>query len=199
MSGFGIICIKKDREGARMRACWENIKLISSAVEMYNMDNSVMMENLDLQKLNNSAYIHKELSFPYKDCYYTNIDNLTDDGFVCCAEHFSPNSKLSYRGYCIEYDLNEDTFKKYKDNDFDLSFEDYKKLKDKFLKLKTNINRGMIDEQRKDICMLNATIKGTTPYIEQARFYLKENKEAIKVILLPLLLLFFPYFLHPMR
>ena len=77
-SNFGIMCIKRDREGARRKECWKNIRLIGGAAEMYNMDNSVMMKELDLKPLYNGGYLNAEFTFPTDSCYYTNIDDLTD-------------------------------------------------------------------------------------------------------------------------
>lgn len=201
MNNFGIMCIKKDREGARRRQCWNNIRIISGAVEFYNMDSRIMMENLDLKLVVNPTYMKNELPIVSNDCYYTNIDNLTENGFVCCAEHFSPCSELGHNGNYMLYDLNENDFKNYICKYTDSPYEAIKKLKDKFTELNKKIkkDRSIIEEQRKELIELNKKIRAEKPYYEQFKLYVKENKETITVVLLPLIVLFFPYVLHPLR
>ncbi len=197
-SNFGIMCIKRDREGARRKACWNNIRLITGAVEMYNMDNSVMMENLDFKTLFNETYIKEEFSFPSYRCYYTSIDNLTDNGFVCCIEHFSPNSELYYSGYCILYDhMNKDNYKDYIGRDSNISFEKIEELRNKFIEVKNCA--GSVEEQRDIVIELNKKIRSKKPFLERTRLHIKENKDTYIKIFYPFILLFFPYVLHPLR
>ena len=196
-SNFGIMCIRRDREGARRKVCWSNIRIISGAVEMYNMDNSVMMENLDFMRLFNCGYLKEEFSFPSDYCYYTNIDNLSDNGFVCCTEHFSPNSELGSDGDCIQYDLNSDNYVHYISRGSNITFEKIKELKDKFIKAKEVAGSRL--EQRDFIMEQNRRIRAKKPFLERARLHFKENKSTYINIFYPFIVLFFPYLLHPLR
>lgn len=197
-SNFGIMCIRRDREGAKRNACWGNIRIIADAVNMYNMDNSVMMESLDLKSLYNGGYLRKEFSFPSRSCYYTSIDNITEFGFICCTEHFSPDSELGHLGYYILYeDMNKDNYKNYIGRDSNIPFEKIKELKDKFKKAKESI--GSREEQRNLVIEQNKIIRAKKPLRERARLHFKENKDAYIKIFYPFILLFFPYILHPLR
>ena len=85
--------VRRDYEGMEEKACLENVRIINGAVEMYNMDKDVMMDDLDIHKLLEGNYIYKELSVSDK-CNYTNVGKLSKDGFVCCIKHYSQHSKL---------------------------------------------------------------------------------------------------------
>ena len=200
-SNFGIMCIRRDREGERRKVCWSNIRIIAGAVEMYNMDNSVMMENLDLKKLYNDGYIKEEFTFPSDNCYYTSIDNLTGNGFVCCSEHFSPNTELGYSGYSILYDnLNKDNYKNYLGKYCDITFEEFKELRDKFFKEKEKISQSNnFNEQKNYVIEQNKIIRANKPFLERARLHFKENKSTYINIFYPFIVLFFPYLLHPLK
>lgn len=195
-SNFGIMCIRRDYEGTKRNACWNNIKIITEAVEMYNMDNNVMMSVLDIRKLIDSSYFSKELSFPSYSCYYTNLGDLTNDGFVCCAEHFSPYSELSYNGYNINY-MEKDNYKNYLSRGFDISFDRIKELQNKFKELKSK--KGDSGLQRDEFVRLNKTLRAKKPFLERARLHFKENRETYIKCFYPFIVLFFPYVLHPLR
>ena len=195
-TNFGVMCIKRDREGATRRACWSNIRIIAGAVDFYNMDNSVMMESLDLKALYDGGYLGEEFSFPSDRCYYTSIDNLTNNGFVCCTEHFSPNSELGSNGDCIEYDLNADNYVHYISPGSNITFEKIKELKEKFKKAKeSESSLG----QRDFVMEQNKKIRAKKPFLERARLHIKENRSTYVNIFYPVIVLFFPYILHPLK
>lgn len=80
---------KKARESARAKACYSNQRVISGAVEMYNMDHVEMMTSLDVQKLVKERYLKVVPSKPEPDCDYLSDGDLTSDGKITCKKHGS--------------------------------------------------------------------------------------------------------------
>jgi hypothetical protein len=158
--------VRKDYEGLEEKACLDNIRIINGAVEMYNMDKDVMMDDLDIHKLLEGNYIYKELSVSDK-CNYTNVGKLSKDGFVCCIKHY--NSQLSKLG-------NNDGLN---NNIVPTSKLSYSKLK----------------ELKEEIESFNKKIREKKSFFERAAFYLKENKHEIKSKFYPFFVLFWPTFL----
>ena len=83
-------CIKKDRRGARQKACYSNMRVLMGAVEMYNMDVATMTNILDQEQLRKGGYIKgsADLTCPesYKKGTYSGT-NLTEDGEIICSYH----------------------------------------------------------------------------------------------------------------
>ena len=69
--------------------CRSNIHYLQGAVEMYNMDNTPMMTELDLKRLLEEKYIKIIPTVNYSDCKYTSKGDLTDNGEICCELHGS--------------------------------------------------------------------------------------------------------------
>ena len=69
------------------KACFSNIRVLTGAVEMYNMDISPMMEKLDMQKLVETKYIKSIIIGPEKECEYLTEGNLAENGFIYCVNH----------------------------------------------------------------------------------------------------------------
>ena len=75
-------------ENAREKSCYNNIIVISTAVEMYNMDHSKMMDTLNLELLQKESYLKGSLHKPELDCdYYIKEDNSEKAVVVCCKRH----------------------------------------------------------------------------------------------------------------
>ena len=91
-SNFGVICIRKDPNYIKgRRECFSNIRKIIGAVEMYNMDYSTMMTDLDLPILFSKGYLKESLTLPDGQiCDYISLGDLTDEGTVYCVTHGSP-------------------------------------------------------------------------------------------------------------
>ena len=77
------------------RSCDSNIRVLSGAVEMYNMDNPVMIKYLSdevIQDLEEKKYINK---WPYNKhrfwdkCKFKCTDDLTGNGIIYCEFHGS--------------------------------------------------------------------------------------------------------------
>lgn len=80
---------KKARETARAKACYSNMRVLLGAVEMYNLDNAVMMTELDMQKLVDGGYMRCIPTKPDPNCSYYSEGNLTIDGKIKCKLHGS--------------------------------------------------------------------------------------------------------------
>ena len=71
---------------SREKACYSNIRVISGAMEMYNMDHDTMMTTLDLNTLQEQNYL-KKINPPDDGCEYHSQGNFTDNGYVYCSKH----------------------------------------------------------------------------------------------------------------
>ena len=78
---------RKARESARDKACMANIRVISGAVEMYNMDNPGMMKQLDLRALLKGKYLKSEVVPAESGCRYMSVGDLSESGEVYCQLH----------------------------------------------------------------------------------------------------------------
>ena len=91
-----VLAYKPAREDSERKNCFENQRILAGAIEMYNMDNSKMIENfipgLDYENcekmLIEKGYLKKILFIPNEDCSYGGI-NLTGSGTVFCKLHGS--------------------------------------------------------------------------------------------------------------
>ncbi|MBQ2592414.1 MAG: hypothetical protein II567_03940 [Candidatus Riflebacteria bacterium] len=183
-TNFGIICIKKSSINARQKACFSNIRVLQGAVEMYNMDHSVMMEELDIPTLIKEKYLKEEPSKPELDCYYINSSNLSKDGFVICSRHLAPEiqddsflakSDSQLKEYCKE------------NNNSDYTYEMLRDLRNK------------IDKARINTAAYKTRLENSRPIHEKIILFFKRNKSTIKAVFSPFLILFFPFTLHPLR
>ncbi len=75
-----------DKKSSRKKACYSNIRILQGAVEMYNMDNSIMMKDLDMNKLLENKYINNRIELPETSCSYIGKE-LTGDGTIYCELH----------------------------------------------------------------------------------------------------------------
>ena len=80
--------VTKARGEGRKKECFRNIRIITSAVEMYNMDvlEKDAMRNLNIDKLIENGYI-KEINSPELYCTYQSVSDLSDKGLVYCVSH----------------------------------------------------------------------------------------------------------------
>lgn len=77
----------KARESSREKACFSNQRVLLGAVEMYNLDNPVMMETLDVDQLIKKRYLFKAPVLPTPECAYRSEGDLTKDGKIVCPKH----------------------------------------------------------------------------------------------------------------
>lgn len=78
----------KNRKIARQKACFANMRVLLGAVEMYNMDNAVMMDKLDINKLVQGGYLKSSPAKPEAECSYNGY-GLTENGEIYCTYHGS--------------------------------------------------------------------------------------------------------------
>lgn len=76
------------------KICFRNSRIILGAVENYNYEHTVMMEDLDLDLLYAENYLKKESLESVKDdreCYYTchNLTEMGNDNMISCSVHGS--------------------------------------------------------------------------------------------------------------
>jgi competence protein ComGC len=79
----------RQRPSARQKSCYSNMRVLMGAVEMYNMDHSIMMKELDQKKLISEKYLKgPELTCPesYEKGTYSGT-KLDDVGEVICSYH----------------------------------------------------------------------------------------------------------------
>ena len=99
------------RASSRQKACFSNQRVLQGAIEMYNMDCSVMMQtalpNGDFgdheELLVREKYLKDFLTLPEEDCAYGFID-MDGDGKVFCKKHGTTATKDMDKPIIPEYD-----------------------------------------------------------------------------------------------
>lgn len=87
LAAMAIPNFKKAREQAREKACYSNIRVLLGAIEMYNMDHSVMLDTPEQGKLTGAAgYLKAEVVCPETGGSYVG-SNLSKDGVLSCSLH----------------------------------------------------------------------------------------------------------------
>ncbi len=101
------------------RDCFDNQRIIQSAIEMYNMDVPTMVNTMlpgeDFESFENlllkMGYFKEPLPLPSEKCSYGFINITKDDGTVFCKYHGTPESKDIKNPIIPKYDKNlEKTF-----------------------------------------------------------------------------------------
>lgn len=78
------------RPQAREKACYANMRVLLGSIEMYNMDNSVLLKSVndDTEKrLVSGQYLRAQLSKPEAGCRYTSSGDLSSSGKINCDVH----------------------------------------------------------------------------------------------------------------
>lgn len=87
LAAMAIPNFKKAREQAREKACYSNIRVLLGAIEMYNMDHSVMLNSPDQSKLLGAAgYLKAAVVCPETGGTYEGSD-LSGNGVLSCSKH----------------------------------------------------------------------------------------------------------------
>ena len=123
------------RVSARDKACFSNIRVIQGAVEMYNMDSSIMMENLDIENLKKGKYLKEEPVKPEVSCEYKNFGNLADDGFVFCKYHGDLERILDSEYY------KDNEYEQYEKVPQNATMEEYKGNRERILRIREENNK----------------------------------------------------------
>ncbi len=169
-TNFGIMCIKRPSVSSRHKSCWSNIRVITGAVEMYNMDNDTMMKELDIPLLVKNKYLYSAPSKVEKDCEYLSFGDLTEDGFVYCILHAVPNIPDYFFSSSNEYS------ESFKSKDCPVKYDLLMQLKNEIQTIKAKLNKKK-------------------PLIVRIKVFLKDEKSHFNLFR-PLVVLFFPFFLH---
>ncbi|MBR4569042.1 MAG: hypothetical protein IKO19_00030 [Candidatus Riflebacteria bacterium] len=70
------------------KSCASTLKVLTDAVEMYNMDHeSSNMRTLDMDILLKGQYIKGDFRKSYKECKYCNSGDLSKNGIIYCETH----------------------------------------------------------------------------------------------------------------
>ena len=94
-----------DASYREQKRCYSNLKIIMSAVEMYNSDNPTnLMNSLDTNILINSKYLKGPIETPVPCCSYYSSGTLSLDGRIVCCVHGGLNIDKPYSG---EYHCNK--------------------------------------------------------------------------------------------
>ncbi len=81
---------RKAREQSREKACYANMRVLLGAVEMYNMDNSQMLDVLtenEIPLLVEKRYLKSMVHRPEEGCTYGTVGGLANNGTIVCAIH----------------------------------------------------------------------------------------------------------------
>lgn len=91
--------MEKARDKAIAKACGATIRVITGGVEMYNMDNKIMMKDLDIKALStptynsytkkNEVYLKGDPNNNAYGCSYKSNGDLTEYGEIICNKHGS--------------------------------------------------------------------------------------------------------------
>lgn len=74
----------------REKACYANMRVLLGAVEMYNMDNTVMVNYMDdkvIDRMVKGKYLRSALRKPDVGCDYLNDGDLAKTGLIYCKVH----------------------------------------------------------------------------------------------------------------
>ncbi|HNW34244.1 MAG TPA: hypothetical protein PKM25_04880 [Candidatus Ozemobacteraceae bacterium] len=78
------------RANAREKACYANMRVLLGAIEMYNMDNPVMISTIDEtteDRMVDGKYLKTKLSKPDAGCAYSSSGEILKDGKITCTVH----------------------------------------------------------------------------------------------------------------
>ena len=121
------------RMNARPKACAMNIRVLLSAIEMYNMDFSEPLKKIDndtIKYLVTKGYLKSELSKPEPSlCEYHSLGDLSNGGLIYCRYH-GDLEHLIESEYCKT--IGEDYLKLPQD----LTDQEFAKNKDKIIKIR---------------------------------------------------------------
>lgn len=78
---------KTNIRGRTQKGCASDIRVLTGAVENYNMDKATMMQNLDQNLLLQGHYINSIFDKRNSSCIYKSFGNLTEDGIIYCETH----------------------------------------------------------------------------------------------------------------
>ncbi len=101
-----ITCIRYSSEHHQKSYCKSNIRILTAAIEMYNMDATSKMQSVDQDELVKGKYLKKILGNEYSTpCSYKTFGDLAEEGIIYCELHGDVN------GVKIEPGINMQDYK----------------------------------------------------------------------------------------
>ena len=91
-----LLLAKKSRDYPRYQECLSNQRVIMGAIEMYNLDNSTLLENLDEDKIKmlvDKGYLKISPRGPETSCKYLFTNKYSENGDVYCEYHGGVDSE----------------------------------------------------------------------------------------------------------
>ncbi len=81
--------IHPSTRGSRQKLCYSNIRVLTGAVEMYNMDvkEENLMKSLDIEPLIDNKYLKEKPVSPEVSCKYISTYNDKDGLYIWCDYH----------------------------------------------------------------------------------------------------------------
>ena len=82
---------QKVKEENLKNTCYANQRILSAAIELYNMDHKIMIESYTRETmwiLVEEKYLREALELS-ADCRYSSSGNLAEDGIISCEVHGS--------------------------------------------------------------------------------------------------------------
>ncbi|MBU1107785.1 MAG: hypothetical protein KKB51_14020 [Candidatus Riflebacteria bacterium] len=92
-----VLSMKGPMSGGREKACAANMRVMLGAVEMYNMDNTEMMHELNIDPLVKDKYLKSAPVCPDGGTYSAHGD-LVEDGQIACSIHNTVEDLKKYDG-----------------------------------------------------------------------------------------------------
>ena len=92
------------------KTCSDNIRVLSTSIEMYNFDSKTSMKNLDQEILFKEKYIKRIIENELdKECIYKSLGDLSGAGFIYCEKHgnlqgMKIKPDMSFQDYLNEQD-----------------------------------------------------------------------------------------------
>ena len=98
LSSLALPNLEKARDEAVKKSCFSNQRLLTGAVEIYNMDAGYdnQMHSLDIEALRKGKYLKYELKTIDHRCKYESEGDLMGDGYIKCRFHgpiYGPSKK----------------------------------------------------------------------------------------------------------
>ena len=101
------------RASARQKACFSNIRILTGAVEMYNMDHKELIDEFNEKTLNllyDGKYLKGDIYLPTPRCKYYSKGDLKDieNGYIYCEYHGDLEKRIPDKiDENLEYQLRE--------------------------------------------------------------------------------------------
>lgn len=86
--------LRHSHPDASIKTCFNNIRVISEAIDMYNIDKDQKMTSLDFPSLLEGKYLKELPRKPRNECEYYSEGDLTQNGYIGCKKHGSIEASI---------------------------------------------------------------------------------------------------------